>query len=79
VISRRLGISEEKAKRQIEALDRERNTFIRGYFFKNPTDPRHFDMLLDSARLGVSGCAGVIVNALESLQNQATEEPSASR
>jgi cytidylate kinase len=69
-VSRQTGVVQVEAKRRLETLDRERNTFARDHFYKNPSDPRHYDLILDSTRYGVSGCAGLIVAALEYLQRQ---------
>jgi cytidylate kinase len=69
-IGRQQGITEEKAKRQIEETDRLRNAFVQSHFFKDPADPRHYDVLLNVARYGVAGCAELIIDALECLQVQ---------
>src|SRR5438309_76672 len=62
---KRLGVPEVEATRQLEALDRERNAFVQDHFFKDPADPRHYDLILNSARFGVAGCAELIVEALD--------------
>jgi cytidylate kinase len=72
-MSKRLGVPEVEATRQLEALDRERNAFVQDHFFKDPADPRHYDLILNSARFGVAGCAKLIVDALDGLQAHTTQ------
>jgi cytidylate kinase len=71
-MSKRLGVPELEATRQLEALDRDRNTFVRDHFFKDPADPRHYDLVLNFARFDVAGCAELIVDALDCLQADST-------
>jgi cytidylate kinase len=72
-MSKRLGVPEVEATRQLEALDRERNTFVQDHFFKDPADPWHYDLILNSARFGVAECAKLIVDALDGLQAHKTQ------
>jgi cytidylate kinase len=72
-MSRRLGVPEVEATRQLEALDRERNTFVQDHFFKDPADPRHYDQVLNSARFGIAGCAELIIDALDGLRAHTTQ------
>ena len=72
-MSKRLGVPEAEATRQLKALDRERNIFVQEHFFKVPADPRHYDLILNSARFGVVGCAELIVEALDGLQARTTQ------
>jgi cytidylate kinase len=72
-MSKRLGVPEVEATRQLEALDRERNTFVQDHFFKDPADPRHYDLILNFTRFGVAGCAELIVDALDGLQAHTTQ------
>ncbi len=67
-IQKRLGLSHEKATRQVEVMDRERNSFVRAHFAKDSTDPRNYDLILHSTRLGVAGCAQTILAALKCLE-----------
>ena len=55
-MSKRLGVSEEKATRQLEALYSERNAFVREHFLKDPTDLRQYDLILDAWRFGIADC-----------------------
>jgi len=68
-----LGVPDDEATRQLAALDRERNTFVRDHFFKDSADARHYDLILNFARYGVRGCAELIVDALNRLQALTTQ------
>jgi Cytidylate kinase-like family len=63
-ISRIEGISDHEAARQVRIIDRERTAFVRKNFSKDPTDPRHYDLILNAPRLSVGQRAEVIVEAL---------------
>jgi cytidylate kinase len=65
------GVSHADAERWIHKTDRERTRFVKEYFLKDPTDPCLYDLVLNSARLSVAGCAAVIVEALRRLQAEA--------
>lgn len=65
VISRELGLSAADAARFVETSDRERRRFIREHFNKDPTDPQHYDLVLNTSRLTVPGCAEVILRAAQ--------------
>jgi cytidylate kinase len=67
-IGQKLGISREEAARQIERTDRERIRFVKDHFHKDATDPREYDLVLNSSRFSVSQCADLIVEALHRLQ-----------
>src|SRR5262249_18338347 len=64
-ISERLGVPRAEARRQLEAIDRERTAFIREHFFKDPTESRHYDLVLNFARYGIAGCTELIDKALD--------------
>jgi cytidylate kinase len=70
-VSQRFGVSREEAARRIETTDRERNRFIQDYFSKDGTDPRQYDLVLNSSRFSVNQSADVIVEALHCLREQA--------
>ncbi len=70
-VSQRFGVSKEEAARRIEATDRDRNRFVQEYFRKEATDPRQYDLVLNSSRFSVNQCADLIVQALHRLQEQA--------
>jgi cytidylate kinase len=74
VMSRDRGLSREEAARFIERSDRERRRFIQDHFRKDPMDPQHFEMVLNSSRFTAAECADVIVEALRRLQARAARK-----
>lgn len=67
-LSRRHGISEKEAAQRIRTLDRERDEFVKDHFFKDPADPRNYDLVLNAFRLPVGHIAGMIVEELRRLE-----------
>jgi cytidylate kinase len=63
-LSKSLGISTKEAARRIRTLDRERSDFVQDHFQKDPTDPRHYDLVLNTGRLSTDAAAGLIDEAL---------------
>jgi cytidylate kinase len=67
-VSKKLGISRDEAARQVEKIDRERVRFVNDYFHKEATDPRQYDLVLNSSRYAIGECADLIVEGLRRLQ-----------
>jgi cytidylate kinase len=67
-MGKKLGISKEDAARQVETIDRDRVCFVWDHFRKDPTDPRQYDLVLNSSRFSVGQCADLIVEALRRRQ-----------
>jgi cytidylate kinase len=65
---KRLNLSRAEAQRWIEETSRERVRFVQDHFFKDPRDPVHFDLVLNSSRWSVAECADLIVDALRRLE-----------
>jgi cytidylate kinase len=74
-MSQKLGVPREEAARHVERIDRERICFVRDHFHKEPTDPRQYDLVLNSSRFTVGACADLIVAALHRLQAHAPVAP----
>ena len=70
-VMRRRGLSNQEAARLVEATDREHTAFIKDHFFKDPTDPHQYDLVLNVSRWSVMGCADLIVEGLGRLTHQA--------
>jgi cytidylate kinase len=76
-MSKKLGVSKEEAARQVETIDRERVRFVKDHFRKEATDPRQYDLVLNSSRYSVGECADLIVEGLRRLQaHTPVESPS---
>lgn len=71
-IRQRFGLSREEASAWIEKTDRERFRFVKDHFQKDPTDPRFYDLVLNTARFSPEECADFIVRALHVLQERGT-------
>jgi cytidylate kinase len=69
--SNRLGISLEEAARQVEATNRERISFVREHFFKDPSDLHQYDLVLNCSHFAVAGCAALVAQALQCWQAHA--------
>jgi hypothetical protein len=67
---RRLGLSHTEAARLVEVTDRERARFIREHFQKDSTDPRNYDLVLNTSRLSYAACAGLVIEALHQMQER---------
>jgi len=74
-MSRKLAVSEEEAGRQVEKVDRDRIGFVRDHFGRDATDPRQYDLVLNSSRFSVGECAELIIEALRRLQVGASVHP----
>jgi cytidylate kinase len=70
VVSHRQGISRAEAAREIEATDRERNHFIKAHFLKDPTDPHHYDLLLNTWRWSTAEMVDTMVESLRRLESR---------
>ncbi len=75
-LSRKFGISENEAARQVHTVDRERTNFVRAHFQMDPTDPRNYDLVLNTPRLSQAQCAELIVETLHRLQAAGNEKTS---
>jgi cytidylate kinase len=67
-LSRTRAISEREAASEVRTIDRERVDSVRDHFLKDPTDPRHYDLVLNAGRLPIAAEAGLIIDALRRLQ-----------
>jgi cytidylate kinase len=68
VMAKELGVTEHEAARRLRDLDREQTEFVRAHFFKDPTDPQNYDLLINTGRYSVSACAHLVVEALNRRQ-----------
>ncbi len=76
-IQKRLGVRREEAARRIAQTDHDRTQFVVSHFDKDPADPCNYDLVLNSARLGVEACAELIVEAQLHMQVRSTEKGAA--
>ena len=70
-LSRLLNRSREETARYIETSDRERALFLREHFRKDGTDPRNYDLVLNTSRFSIGECADLILESLRRLEAHA--------
>jgi hypothetical protein len=58
-----LRLTREEAAEQVRVRDSRRNEFIETQFSRRPTEPYHYDLILNSSLLGEELCADLIVQA----------------
>jgi len=64
-LAERMGVSVRTARRAAVDLDRRRRQFERTMYRADPTDPHHYDLVLDSQSLGTAIAAEVLIRAVE--------------
>lgn len=65
VIRERMNLTETAARAYIEKTEPQRERFVRDSFGKDPNDPHHYDLILNTTRASVEDCADVIVALLQ--------------
>jgi cytidylate kinase len=63
----REGLAEREARRRILSVESDRKAFLLKHFHADFADPAMFDLVVNTAVLGVDGACGVIRTAVESL------------
>lgn len=66
-LSRTLNTKQAEAARRIRTTDRQRVDFVHDHFFKNPSDPANYDLVLNASRYSVDRCAELIIEGLKRL------------
>jgi len=59
-VRRREGLSDRKARQRIQQVDAERKAFLTRLFRADTSDPAHFDLVLNTAVLGVGGAVEAV-------------------
>jgi cytidylate kinase len=57
----RLGVEAAEAERVVEEKDANRSRYHREYYDRDSNDPVHYDMVLNTGRLGFEGAASLVV------------------
>jgi cytidylate kinase len=60
----RFGLEEAEARRRLHETDANREAYARQLFGADWGDPVHYDLVLNSARLGVPACAEIVLSAV---------------
>src|SRR5262249_28478072 len=75
VIRKDLGVAQDAAARHVDRTAAERARFNKEHFFKDPAEPSHYDIILNTSRFTLAECSAFIVIALHCLQaRQASKE-----
>lgn len=69
-VMKRSGIGEREARRQVQAVEAGRRAFVMQHFHVDLDDPTRFDLVINTARLGVAGSVAVIRAAVEQRRTQ---------
>lgn len=67
-IAAQRGVTEDEAKRWIEVTQRARIDFVKSHFGCDPTDVQHYDLVLNTGRVGDADAARIIVEMLRILE-----------
>jgi cytidylate kinase len=63
-LSRTLHVDHWTAARRLDEINRERSRFLREHFHVDPTQPRHYDLVLNTSQWSPSDCADFILRGL---------------
>jgi cytidylate kinase len=63
----REGLAEREARRRIVAVEADRKAFLMKHFHADFADPATFDLVVNTAVLGIDGSCGAIGAAVASL------------
>jgi cytidylate kinase len=67
--------TEKEARRLIVETDHDFHAYIRDHFGKNPTDPHHYDLVLNVGDISVDGAAEMIVKTVKYKDRKMSEGP----
>jgi cytidylate kinase len=68
------GISENEARRHLNAADRARDAYVRRLYRADPADPRHYHLIIDSTALPLDTVTEIILRALSRFPTQLRTE-----
>ncbi len=57
----RLGVSEADVDRVVDETDRQRDQYVKTYYGRQRQDLTNYDLIVNTARLGIDGAAGLVV------------------
>jgi cytidylate kinase len=69
-MAQEFGVGRNEATRLVRETDRGRAAFIKEHLHQDVADPLHYDLVLNSSRLGVPECTELIIGALRSMQRR---------
>jgi len=66
-VMKREGITEREARRQIQVVEADRKAFVMKHFHTDFANPDHFDLVVNTERLGIPGSCAAIGAAVKRL------------
>src|SRR5690242_14266982 len=57
----RLGVSEADVDHVVDETDRQRDQYVKTYYGRHRQDLTNYDLIVNTARLGIDGAAGLVV------------------
>ncbi|HVS39341.1 MAG TPA: cytidylate kinase-like family protein [Gemmataceae bacterium] len=73
----RLGTSASEAARRLRTIDRERRDFVQDHFYKDPSEPSNYDLIVNTSRFSTAKTAELIVEGLHRLQAEVVRQGAA--
>jgi cytidylate kinase len=67
------GVSEDEARRHLDAADQARDTYVRRLYRADPADPRLYHLIIDSTALPLDTVTEIILSALSSSPSRLAE------
>jgi cytidylate kinase len=67
------GVSEDEARRHLDAADRARDAYVRRLYRTDPADPRLYHLVIDSTALPLDTVTEIILSALSSSPSRLAE------
>lgn len=69
-VAHELGVEEGEAEKMILKADSDRRSFSRKYFYADVTDPLHYDLIINTARVSVDEGVEIIKAALRQMNER---------
>ena len=70
VICRERKLSHAEAARFVAQTDRERAQIVKLHFQRDPADPQHYDMVLNTSQFSIDECASLVIDALNAKSHE---------
>jgi len=70
-VAKSRGLTQDAAAKHIETTERERERFIRTYFYVDPRNPMNYDLVLNLSHLSLAAGTQLLVGALQAYQASA--------
>ena len=69
------AVSPDEARRHLDTADRARDAYVRRLYRADPTDTRHYHLVIDSTAIPLDAVTDIILQALAATPEQAPEQP----